>query len=342
MAELHDCGVEIDAIANFDDMTTPLENACFRKDLNTVRFLLQRGASADHLNSITLRASALCWVESDLTSQHSSEDIFNLIAGDICLDVIDSDWATMALYLVSCHGCASQFHSLLRHLPDKIEAEGPIRFAASGGNYSTFSALLSYVDEYVLNNMIGACLLRDTIKGHAEHLSRSHDGSIRFPKRAREYDAIIGNLFRRGISPQSWVQEDEGWWDYAPHVPRKGMRADELAAACGPVTESWYLGMVRLHSVLNEQEEDEISQRLLELSRAGHVDFGLVCEGQEQHDGPGDDDGSESGGWSENLDVVKKDRAEDIDDEINDTHDGGTDGETDENGQFWDAPEHFY
>jgi ankyrin repeat protein len=65
IAELLNCGVDVDAITNHTTRSNALLDSSEVKDLDTVRFLLQRGASTDHVNWVGFEAGTLCWLKGD-------------------------------------------------------------------------------------------------------------------------------------------------------------------------------------------------------------------------------------------------------------------------------------
>lgn len=117
------------------------------------------------------------------------------------------------------------------------------------------------------------------------------------------------------------------------------MTAVELAAALGPETDAWYLGMVRSCGFFHEDEENEVMQRLRKLSLAEHVTSGFVYEGEEES---GEPEGRREFG-SEDCDedsaLVEEDRIEHADIDVNYACQISNESETDEADQFWDASE---
>jgi len=259
MAELLGCGVEVDATATFDDMSTPLEMACLGKDLDTVRFLLQRGASGDHLNSHGLSASSYCWALGDRETKHTSADIFNLLAEHTCPDLVDACWIVKALGLACNSADGSHIDPLVRFgLSKRLNTwnnEEPTNAAAYFGNYSTYVTILSYYDADAAFENIDfvSTLLHMTIVGYANHLSTPLRNTVLAASRLRGYNEIIANILERGVDPRSWVRLAST----LPQSRNKDIRADQLAAALGPETEAWYLSMVRKCCSLNEREEQE-------------------------------------------------------------------------------------
>jgi hypothetical protein len=323
------------------DMTTMLEISSRDKNLDLVRFLLQRGASADHTNSRGLRASGLCWYKNDLTTKHSSVDIYNVLSESTHIDLVsDEDHCYTTFAIAVMNGCGSQIDSLVRFGYDICRGRSGrmliMGLAAEYGNFSAYSALVSnfgLVDsEYDTETFL--FLLTSTILGKARYSASRSD-------RPRNYDEMLRNLLQRSgddrILPLPlWLYSDPDPDPVLSVILSKEMEAEELAAALGPETEAWYLGMVRSSCILGVHEEDEVMQRLRELSSAGHVTTGFIYESAES-DEPGGYRECESGGFNEDSAL-----AEDIDepDTGDDSgHESGTGSEVDELDQFWDASE---
>lgn len=250
VAELLDCGADVNTVASFENMSTLLENACMNLDLDMVRFLLRRGASTDHISSKGMEASVACWGSSDHGSQYTSMDIFKLVTEDNYPDLYGSNWRRRAIALASYSGSGSQVDTLVRlgvsGQPDKINHVLPIMFAAYSGNYCTYSTLLHHYDEEEFEHVdFVTLLLRDTIRGYAHHRARLRSNSLVSIDRNPEHDKIMANILQRGVDPEEWVMiEEDLQRPFPPSVQCQWIRAHKLAAAFGPETEAWYVSMV--------------------------------------------------------------------------------------------------
>lgn len=122
-------------------------------------------------------------------------------------------------------------------------------------------------------------------------------------------------------------------------IVSKATKASELAAALGPETEVWYLGMVHHRGFLNVYEENEVMQRLHELSLAGFVTAGFVYECEEGPKNPGGDRGGGREDWSEDSALAEEEVPEDSNTDVDGGHERNTESEDDGADQFWDAPE---
>jgi hypothetical protein len=340
VAELLECGVEVDAIVDVKYMFTMLEISSANKQLELVRLLVQRGASADHMGPNGHDAKTLCWLKSDLMTRHSSMDILNVLSESTHIDLHhDENYRAQAVNLAAIQGCGAQIDSLVRFGYNIWESDfGPrvtISYAAMYGNYSAYSALVSHFGEDVFRSdrEIGAYLLQDTISG-----SMSSSKAFSYGPH-REYDEVLRDLLQRCGNDRLLSLTVCGLPgpDPDPRISAllgKEMNANELAAALGPETEAWYLGMVRSCGFLNVDEESEVMQRLRELSLAGHVTTGFVYEGEEEFD--------ESGGRREcgNEDCDEQSALSGEDDAgMNGGDESSTESEADEADQFWDASE---
>lgn len=333
MAELLDCGVDVDTIVHHGDTTTALQNASEFRDLRLVRLLLQRGASTDHISSDGYTASALCWWEAYDTSQYSCLDVFKLLTESTCFDLddVESD-AITALQAAAISSSGLQIGQLIEigfDAPCGIGSFDPINVAAIFGNSSTYFALALHHGEraFRANTRFVSYLLQAIIVGRAFYLITMEPAYRARLGGLRTYDEILMDVLQRGVNPRQWL-EVSGWdVDELSALLGKTMRANEFAAALGPDVEAWYLSMMR---ICNLSEEEDF-QRLRELSEAGHVTTGFVNESEQESDGTGDNVSSESGGANEDSECADGDRIEDID---NDSTNGA-----DEADQFWDAQE---
>ena len=326
------------------DMTTMLEISSRDKNLDLVRFLLQRGASADHTNSRGLKASGLCWYKNDLTTKHSSVDIYNVLSESTYIDLLsDEDHCYTTFAIAVMNGCGSQIDSLVRFGYDICRGRSGrmliMGLAAEHGNYSAYSALVSNFGLVVSGHDTETFLflLASTILGKARS-SASH------PDRTCEYDEMLRSLLQRcendRILPLPlWLYSDPDPDPVLSVILSKEMEAKELAAALGPETEAWYLGMVRSCGFLGTHEEDEVMQRLHELISAGHAITGFIDEGAEESDEPEGYRECGSGDCNEDSALAEEDGIGEPDAGVNENHESSTESEVDEADQFWDALE---
>jgi hypothetical protein len=255
----------------------------------------------------------------------------------------DKRQRALAVDTAAVQGRGSQIDSLVSFGYDICQSILGPRFtlgrAASNGNYSAYSALVSHFGEYVFRSdpEIGAHLLQDTILGRIPF-------DARYPYEPREYDEVLRDLLQRcgndrllslTISGYPGLHED-------PRilvVLGKQMKPSELAAALGPETEAWYLGMVRDCGFLNVDEESEVMQRLRELSSAGLVTTGFVYECEEESDESGDYRGCGNEDCREDSVLAESEGIEHSGTSVNDSCESGSESEAEEADQFWDASE---
>ena len=340
VAELLECGIDVDQITDSIGMGTMLYVASQCKHLDLVRFLLQRGASVDHLDSFGFGLSTVCWATSDRTTKHSSKDIYHVLRESTFTDLYsDPDIYAQAANFAASAACGSQIDFLMRvglenfHTLNPVEVMG---FAAEYGNYRSYSALLPHLGGEVLGNgaHLFTHLLARTILGKASYPS-VHD-----PARLCAHDDILRDLLQR-CGDGRILPLPSLWYQQPPPsvILSKRMKANELAL--GPETEAWYLGMVRSSGFSNLDEEHEVMQRLRELSSMGHVTAGFVYEHEAESDESEGCEGRGSEDWKENSVVEKNNGIEYHDTGINGGDEISTETEADEAYQFWDALDHI-
>jgi hypothetical protein len=333
VAELLECGVEVDAIVDVESMSTMLEISSTEKQLDLVRFLLHHGASADRMSSWGCGPSALCWSISDLVTKHSSMDIYNVLSESAFIDLrYDEHERAAAVYFAAETGCGSQIDSLVRfgYECDKFGITPAIWFAADHGNYSSYSALVSHFgrDAFEGSTANLARLLLITILSKSLNFTQDLD-------RPLGYDEILRDLLQRCRDdqtlplPSKWIPAS-----IRSVAPNKGMTATELAAALGPDLEAWYLGVVRSCGFLSVYEKNEAMQRLRDLSLAGHVTTCVVYESEDEFNELGGYKGCEREDRDESSALSEKDDAD-----INGSDESSTESKADEADQFWDASE---
>jgi hypothetical protein len=336
IAELLDCGVDVDAITH-SDMSNALTRASEMKCLDIVRFLLQRGASADHVDSHGF-AAGTCWFTGDDETRYSSTDIFNLLTENSHIDVNDDTQLQFPLlFIAASYACCAQIDALVRlgadvHLRTASGA-AVVSHAAWCGNYSTYSALASYYsgDVFNTNTELASQLLLNTLYGR-QYLLDGMSVLVGDGCRSPEYDKIMIDMFHRGVGPRTRLDVADSILYYTPHgVHHEDYAANELAAAMGPETEAWYLSILCICGLLAHGE----IQRLCELAEAGHVPDEFGCELESKLDE------LEYGvrGDCEDLDRTPDIRQEGTYGDIDGVSRRSSTSEADEANQFWDAEE---
>lgn len=232
VAELLECGVEVDAIVDSRGMSTMLIISSIDKQLDLVRFLFHRGAPADHLDLVGIGACAACWFPSDLETDHSSMDVYNVLSEisyvDLHLNEYDRD---VAVELAAWCGCGSQIDTLVRFGYNIFQSRlGPmktIELAATRSNYPAYSALVSHFggDIFPNDTYVLAYLLESTILGKDSYFYE-HDDVL------RDILQRCGDNRLRPLPPRT---------DTDPRISvllGKQMKPSELAAALGPEIEA--------------------------------------------------------------------------------------------------------
>jgi hypothetical protein len=212
---------------------------------------------------------------------------------------------------------------------------GMIGLAATYGNYSTYSALISHFGGNIFGHVenVFVCLLGCVVLG--KELKSFH-----FPERTAEYDKIVMDLLQRCGDDRLWLlppslDADPGLFAIMSY----SVDATELATAFSPETELWYLDIVYSCGFLSEDEENEVMRRLRELSSAGHVITGFVYECEEESDQSGDYTGCGHEDCREDSVFAESEGTEHPDTGVNDSCESGIESEADEADQFWDAYE---
>jgi hypothetical protein len=344
IAELLDCGVDVDAVAHHSYTRNALMYSSQNKDLDTVRFLLQRGASTDHVDREGWAADALCWFRSDGLTIHSSMDIFNLLTENSYLETNDDfHYRTPTLCIAASNACGAQIDALVRlgadvFLDETSEAHA-INHAAWFGNYSSYSALASYYDEDAFRNntTFASQLLFDTICGRKHRLCDPSEALLlqyRGWERSPEYDKIMIDLFRRGVGPRVGVNVADpisGW--SPPGVHYRVIGVDKIVALLGPDTEAWYLSLLQRCGLLAHGDY----RRLRELAEAGHVAPGFVYDIAEE---PDEVDHGMRGDREEDGGVLDLGQ-EDVHPDTDGFSRRSSISEAGDASQFWDAEESF-
>jgi hypothetical protein len=338
IAELLDCGVDVDAITNHSNMSNALIYSSRSKDLDTVRFLLQRGASTDHVDSTGLGADTLCWFIGDDFTKYSSMDVFDLLAESSHVGMDDNPYYLCAtLCVTAIHATGGQVDALVRlgadvHVDDDI-GEAAIHFAVWSGNHSTFSALASYYDEDAFKNdtKLASELLLNTIYGRLHRMDEKSAWEQRSFGHSSEHDKIMIDMFQRGVGPRKRLHVADSVLEYRPPgIHYQEYTANDLAAALGPETEAWYLVTLHHCGLLAHGE----LQRLRELAEEGHVANGFVCDTEE----PDEVDYGVRGNREEDGEVPDLGQ-EDIYPDTDGVSRRDSISEADEDSHFWDAEE---
>ena len=340
VTELLDCGVDVDATADNSVMSTMLQISSAAKQLDLIRFLLQRGASADLEHSMGCVPSALCWLISDIKTKHTSMDVYNVLSESTYIDLrYDKHDLAVAVTFVATYVCASQIDSLIRFGFDNYQGMldpcVTLALAATCGNSDTYSALVSRFgpEVFAYDDIASSFLLKITILG--KYLCWARD-----PNLVSAHDEILRDLLQRCGDDRLWPLP--ALLDRDPRLSAilsEKMKASELAAALSPEIEAWYLDTVRTCGFLDIDEENEVMQRLRELTFAGYVTAGLVYKGEEECDKSGVYTGCGSEGWNEESSFAKGSSTKDTDTSVSGEYQSSTESEIDEADQFWDASE---
>jgi hypothetical protein len=339
IAELLDCGVDVNAVIESYIMDNALTCASRSKSLDVVRFLLQRGASADHVDVTGCAAGTSCWIIGDDLTRHSSMDVFNLLVEYTHIEMDDDlRYRCSTLYNAAAHATGAQIDDLVSlgadvHLSDD-SGKAAIHHAAFFGNYSTYSALASYYDWNIFMNDkdFASCLLLCSIWGRTSTANEPPAKLHRPPGRYTQYDKVMTDILQRGVRPRNrLLAANSDVLRRPPSVFEQAVEVDNVAAELGPETEAWYLSMLRTCGLLAPGQVE----RLCELAEAGHHVAGFVHEIKEEpnevdRDIQGD---CEEEGGAPNLGLKS------IYADVGFISRRSSVSEADEANQFWDAEE---
>jgi hypothetical protein len=271
-AELIDCGAEVDSLTVQANGWTALQQAAFFKELDIVRFLLQRGASPDLLIPGGDLPNWTCWYLDDRQTEHSSMDIFNPD-----MQAVDA-YGSTSLHIAASNANGGQIDSPVS-LGSDIHLQThngmfPIHYAIHNGNFWAFSSLVLHYDEDIFEDpdRIGWSLLHWTVGSKAVYLDEIRRDVVIDSTGPREYDEILREVLQRGVSPQARHRRESWWLEAARDLQGREVTAHELAVAYGPEVEAWFLGVLRTCRLL--VADDDIN-RLLDLESEG---YGIECE----------------------------------------------------------------
>lgn len=338
--ELLDCGTDVDALSDIHDNLTALEVALVAKELDTVQYLLQHGASADRRFANGLRSSALCWWVSDHATEHSSMEIFKLFLDEESLDQegIASE-ATSILAKAVAFCCDSQITQLIRLGADVYHGlscgKAPIHFAAFRGNFLAYSALVSYHDDPLSEPGYAhsSYLLLVTMTGKARQLDQSQKSHHLQIDGTHDYNKILLDLLHRGANPK--VRLKLPYW--TSKYTTSGTEAqevdmDELAGLLGPETEAWYLSILGSFYSRSARQRARVTHELITAEK-GTPEFVDSC-GEEL-----DVRSVDVRLGSQDLSEQSSPESNDVEELCIDLKDDSVDGEDDDAEQFWDAGE---
>jgi hypothetical protein len=278
-AELIDCGAEVDSLTVQANGWTALQQAAFFKELDIVRFLLQRGASPDLLIPGGDLPNWTCWYLDDRQTEHSSMDIFNLLCESVCPDMLAVNaYGSTSLHIAASNANGGQIDSPVS-LGSDIHLQThngmfPIHYAIHNGNFWAFSSLVLHYDEDIFEDpdRIGWSLLHWTVGSKAVYLDEIRRDVVIDSTGPREYDEILREVLQRGVSPQARHRRESWWLEAARDLQGREVTAHELAVAYGPEVEASFLGVLRTCRLL--VADDDIN-RLLDLESEG---YGIECE----------------------------------------------------------------
>lgn len=220
--------------------TTPLQWAVWKRQLDIVRLLLNRGASQDHITTRGWNTTFFCWPR--LQPRERPElDLLYVLAADSYqyLDVADTEGLTV-LHRVSAFGLTEEVTALMNLGGDPEVVALPLRWnaihhAVFYGNYPVFKTLLPYYTNLLtMTDLRGWTLL---------HIAASAG-----------HDQIVRHLLRLGSDPNARSKP------FMSHMPEslfgRACTPQEVAAAQIPERERQYLDALRDFNLLPGHVED--------------------------------------------------------------------------------------
>ncbi|KAM0715707.1 hypothetical protein Q7P37_009207 [Cladosporium fusiforme] len=312
VVELLNHGVDVDDGAVGLGQHTALELAATFGKIDTMRLLLRRGASQDHMDNMGFGVHSICWVATVVVGACSA-DIFRLLGEHAMLEMRSSFGSALTVLhgAAAFAGAADVLYLIQLGLDVNerdIEGTTPLQYAVESGNPPAYFALLSYEPGLVANvHESGRSLLHRVVAGKHAATGAIHG----------DYDPIIRDLLSRGEDPlmRNMPEHD---FEFPESVRSQSITPQQLAAAYGPDIEGWFMAILRDCGVLNAREDID---RLHELEKQGYASQGHVI-GEEQSQ-------------SENEAEVKRD---DRDEEGLDHNGSAIDvSESEDEDHFWDA-----
>lgn len=335
MVELLENGADVDTAIGRKGSTS-LELAARMRNMNVLRTLLRRGASADHCDEYGIDVYISCWYPiTPYAEAFSSRDVFNVVSEYIALERTYTWGAGLSLTVLqaAATGVKGPDIDALVSYGHGIEdrdngGRTALFYAANFGNSSAFLALLAQGADMDYESFSVETMLQGTIDGRAE---TAHADS-----RARGYGAIAGYLLKNGCPDLNILFEISADSTTDPASIRgRSVTSKQIAEANGPEIEAWFLTLL-LESDQPRYFTQKDKRRLRVLQRKGYAPQGCVLS--DDDDFSEDDETDQSDGQiGDQSDVDDGDDHDGRDGEgdASSTEDEWSDVEEEE--QFWDA-----
>lgn len=328
MVELLENGADVDAVVDRQGSTV-LALAAKTRNMDMLRTLLRRGASADHCDELGIDVYVSCWYPNlDRTRASSSRDVFNVLSEYIALDHTYT-WGTSRKLTVLQTAATTvdgpDIDALISygHNIEGADSEGhtALFYAVKFGNLSAFLALLAQ----------GACMDYESFSVETM-LQAAIDGGARpahTDTQARRYGAIAAHLLKYGNPDLNLLFEISNDSPTDPASIRgRSVTLKQIAEAYGPEIEAWFLTLL-LESEQPHYFTRKDKRRLRDLGREGYAPQGYVLS---------DDDD-----FSRDDKTDQSDDRFDVDD--GDDHDGrggeGDTSSTQDEGVMWQKKSNF-
>jgi hypothetical protein len=337
LAELLENGANIDAYLTGAQMTL-LEAAAFRRRLDVLRLLLQRGASTDCRDELGFDVHFWCWVSPNyFNNGASTTETVNVLSEYMALDP-QCTWQNFAIiHAAAMSGDGHVIDALISSGHD-VEAKGcqgwtPIAYAVEYGNAAAYFALLAHGADTTFSSSSVERMLHRAVAFQAQMPGSTF---LPFPGNA-DYEPIIKHILQHG-SPNLNIpiRVQPGAVDYLPSVRGHRTTPRQLAEAHGPKTEAWFLTLL-LQTGHPHYFTKKDKRRLHALRLEGHALQGCVLG--DDDDLSEDEQSDQSKDWTDDDD--DDDDGDDDDHDYDDESDASsTHEETSDEGeeeQFWDA-----
>lgn len=334
MVELLENGADVDTAVGRKGSTS-LELAARMRNMNVLRTLLRRGASADHCDENGVDVYISCWYpKSNRAEASSSRDVFNVVSEYVALERTYTFGGSLDITVLQAAASAVEgpdIDALVSYghgIEDRDNGSRTALFyAANFGNSSAFLALLAQGADMDYESFSVETMLQVTIEGRAR---TAHADS-----RARGYGAIAGHLLKNGHPDLNLLFVSTDSSTGPTSIRGRNVTLKQIAEAYGPEIEAWFLTLL-LESDQPRYFTQKDKRRLRVLQRKGYAPQGCVLS--DDDDFSEDDETDQSDGQiDDQSDVDDGDDHDgrDGDGDASSTEDEWSDVEEEE--QFWDA-----
>jgi len=337
LAELLENGANVEARLSHSQVTL-LEIAAFQRHLDVLRVLLRRGASTDHCNEDGIDVQFFCWCSEDHSNKGiSATETANVLSEYVALDP-QATWDDSTILHIAAACADGHDIDALISCGHDVEAKDddnltPIACAVQYGNASAYFALLAHGADLNYSWSSVEEMLHRAMTCQAQMPNLTF---LPFPEEA-DYESIVRHILKHGSPDLNIaIRVRLGDEDYPPSVHGHSTTPRQLAEACGPKIEAWFLTLL-LESGHPDYFTKRDKRRLHALRLEEYAPQGCVL---------GDDDNlSEDDDTHQSGDRTNEDHGDDDGYVYHHLYDHGDDAssiheDTNDEGaeeQFWDA-----